>query len=80
MFLSEGDETSNISFGEIDKKNMLSNFTFVNVESKNYWEIDIEEIMINNEKTIFCDYLREKTGKCVIAIDSGTSLYAGPSK
>jgi len=80
MFLTDGDEPSNILFGEVEKKNMLTNFTFVNVDSKNYWQIDIEEFIINGEKTDFCDYLREKTGKCGVAIDSGTSLYAGPRK
>jgi len=77
MFLFDGDEPSSILFGEVEKK-MMKNFTFVNVESKNYWQIDIEEFIINEEKTDFCNYLREKTGKCGVAIDIGTSIYAGP--
>ena len=80
LFLSEGDLPSNILFGEIEKNNMLSNFTFVDVLSKNYWEIEIEDILIGNEKTDFCDNLRKETGKCGVAIDSGTSLYAGPTE
>ena len=80
MFLSEGDEPSNILFGEVEKRNMLTNFTFVDVISKNYWEIDVDDIFIDDKKTEFCDFLRRETGKCGIAIDSGTSLYAGPTE
>ena len=80
LFLSDGVDKSSILFGEVDKKNMLTNFTFVNVISKTYWEMDIEEIIINGVKTNFCEILRGKTGKCGVAIDSGTSLYAGPAE
>ena len=80
LFLSEGDLPSNILFGEIEKNNMLSNFTFVDVVSKVYWEIEIEDIFVGKEKTVICDDLRKETGKCGVAIDSGTSLYAGPTE
>lgn len=80
IFLAEKNESSNILFGEIDKKYMLSNFTYINVVSKNYWEIDIEDIYIGDTKTMFCDKIRDKTGKCGVALDSGTSLYAGPTE
>lgn len=59
---------------------MLSEFIFADVVSESYWEIDIEEIKINGVITEYCDILRRKTGRCGVAIDSGTSLYAGPSK
>ena len=80
IFLSENIDMSKILFGEIDKTKMLTNFTFVDVISDNYWEIDIQDIYIGEYKTDFCDKLRYETGKCGVAIDSGTSLYAGPSR
>jgi len=80
IFLSEHEDNSNISFGKINKNQMLSNFTFTDVVSKNYWEINIEDIKVGNYSTNICDLLREKTGRCGVVIDSGTSLYAGPSK
>lgn len=80
IFLSENEDNSNISFGQINKNHMLSNFTFTDVVSKNYWEIDIEDIKVGNYSTDICKMLRQKTGRCGVAIDSGTSLYAGPSK
>ena len=79
LFLSE-DGNSNIDFGSIEKSNMRTNFTFVEVNSKTYWEIGIKDILIGDESTGVCDELVEKTGKCGVAIDSGTSLYAGPIK
>ena len=59
---------------------MKEEFTFINVISETYWEIDIDDIYIGDNKTNYCDNLRMNTGKCGVAIDSGTSLYAGPTK
>lgn len=80
IFLSEKENESNISFGNVNKQNMLSNFTFVDVVSKTYWEIEIQNIKIGGKLTDYCDRLKLLSGKCGVAIDSGTSLYAGPTK
>ncbi len=90
IFLSEndnntGDDTndslgSNILFGKVDKSHMKGNFTFVPVVSQTYWEIEIEEIKVGSLNTNYCSMLRQETGRCGVAIDSGTSLYAGPTK
>lgn len=80
IYMSESENESSILFGDVDKTNMLSNFTFVNVVNDNYWEIDIMDIVVGNYSTNFCNALREKTGRCGVAIDSGTSLFAGPTK
>jgi len=82
IFLAEETSrtSSNIHFGQVDKLYMQSNFTFVNVVSETYWEIDIMDIMIGDHKTKICDELRDQTGRCGVAIDSGTSLYAGPTE
>jgi hypothetical protein len=79
IFLSESDK-SNIEFGSINKEHMLTNFTFTEVISKSYWEFEIMDIMIGDKSTGICDYLKTETGRCGVAIDSGTSLYAGPSE
>lgn len=77
LYLSE-DGQSNINFGSIEKPNMKENFKFVDVNSKTYWEIKIEDILINGESFGICDELIKITGKCGVAIDTGTALYAGP--
>jgi len=78
IFLSSFD--SSILFGKVDKLHMNSNFTFIPVVSQTYWEIEIDEIKIGDHITNFCTLLRKESGRCGVAIDSGTSLYAGPSK
>ena len=80
VFLSEENERSSILFGNVEKQNMLTNFTFIDVYSKVYWEIDIDEILINNQKVDICQNLRKETGRCGVAIDSGTSLFAAPTE
>jgi hypothetical protein len=77
LFLSES-SNSNIDFGSVEKRNMKTNFTYVEINSKTYWEIGIKDILINDVSTGVCEDMVEKTGKCGVAIDSGTSLYAGP--
>lgn len=77
---SKAETGSSIQFGEVDKQKMLGNFTFVDVVSENYWELDINEIKIGNQTTSFCSTLRKETGRCGVAIDSGTSLYACPTE
>jgi hypothetical protein len=79
LFLSEREDDSNILFGSVEKDYMSSNFTFIDVVSETYWEIDIEDILINGKQTNICDDLRQSTDRCGVAIDSGTSLYAAPS-
>lgn len=79
IFLSEK-EYSSIDFGSVEKNNMKSNFTFINVISNTYWEINIKDIKIGGVSTGVCGNLLEETGKCGVAIDTGTSLYAGPSR
>jgi hypothetical protein len=80
LFLSDDESRSNIEFGSVERNHMLTNFTFVDVVSTTYWEIDILDIVVGNYSTNFCNLLREKTGRCGVAIDSGTSLFGGPSK
>lgn len=80
IFFTEEAQGSNILFGKVEKNKMLSNFTYVDVVSKTYWEIEIQDIKIGNITTNYCDILRSESGRCGVAIDSGTSLYAGPTK
>ena len=79
LFLSEKDYSS-IDFGSIEPRNMKTNFTFIDVVSDTYWEINISDVKINGVSTNVCKDLIKQTGRCGVAIDSGTSLYAGPSR
>jgi hypothetical protein len=73
---TEGD----VIFGDVEKKYMASNFSFFNVTSDAYWEITLDGINIGDNKNLnICADVIEKTGTCGIAIDTGTSLFAGPT-
>lgn len=72
-------EFSSIIFGRVERKRMKSKFLYANVSSESYWEIEIDDIFIGGVRTNYCDQLKTETGKCGVAIDSGTSLYAAPN-
>jgi len=78
LFFSDVEDKSSIIFGNINKALISSNFTFVDVISETYWEIDLEHIKIGDSDTNICDILRTKTNKCGAVIDSGTSQFAFP--
>ena len=80
IFLSEHLDMSKIMFGAVDKSKMNSNFVFVDVVSEHYWEINVNAVYVGNKRLNVCDVLRYETGRCGVAIDSGTSLYAGPTR
>jgi hypothetical protein len=80
IFLSDIEDRSNILFGKVDKRHMLTDFTFIDIVSEMYWEVEIDDIIIGNKRTPYCDQMRLANGRCGVAIDSGTSLYAGPTE
>jgi len=75
VFFSNSDkETSEITFGAINDKHMAADELFwVPVTGKSgYWEVRIEDIAIAGEAQSLCE-------DCKVAVDTGTSLLAGPS-
>lgn len=73
FFGAEDDEPSEISFGEYRKERMASEIFWVPVTNPGYWQVSMEDITIKNERMKLCE------GNCQVAVDSGTSLMAGPS-
>lgn len=73
-FLSDSaDEDSEITFGEINRKRMASDLFWVPcVNSSGYWEVQIDDITLNNKRSEICP-------QCRVAVDTGTSMLAGPS-
>lgn len=74
VFLSDSDhEPSEITFGQVKHEHMASELFWVPVtRSSGYWEVQIEDITINNKKQQICE-------DCHVAVDTGTSQLAGPS-
>merc|ERR1719421_317970 len=74
VFLSDSSsERSEITFGSVQHEHMASDLFWVDVaRDSGYWEVQIEDITINNQPQDLCP-------NCYVAVDTGTSELAGPS-
>merc|ERR1719362_2443694 len=74
VFLSEQeDESSEVTFGDAVKEHMASELFWVPLTGvSGYWEVRIEDITLNDRKQNVCQ-------DCRVAVDTGTSMLAGPS-
>merc|ERR1719387_2876870 len=74
FFGAEDAESSEISFGEYKQDRMASELFWVPVTNPGYWQVEMEDITIRNQRQKLCH------GNCQVAVDTGTSLMAGPSE
>lgn len=65
--------TSQISFGGYHREHAASEPFWVPVSRESYWQIGIDDVTFNNAMTGLCS-------GCQVAVDTGTSLLAGPSE
>jgi hypothetical protein len=74
VFLSDSDaEVSEVTFGAVKPEHMASEVFWADVTgTTGYWEVTIEDIALDDEKKKLCE-------GCRVAVDTGTSLLAGPS-
>merc|ERR1719440_1156225 len=63
---------SEINFGGFKKSQAASDVFWVPVNKQSYWQIAIDDVTFDNSKTGLCS-------GCQVAVDTGTSLLAGPS-
>ena len=75
FYLSDENENakSQIIFGEANKKFYKGEINWHNVTEASYWQLDMEDIYLNNESMNFCN------GPCKLVIDTGTSIITGPT-
>jgi hypothetical protein len=71
LYLDDNDG-SEISFGGFKKAYAASNVVWAPVSHQAYWQVSIDDVTLNNEKKGICQ-------GCQVAVDSGTSMLAGPS-
>jgi len=69
---NEDDEGGSITFGGIDKSHIDGEIIYSPVIRKGYWEVELEDVTMNGEK------IGITTKRA--AIDTGTSLFAIPTK
>jgi len=75
VFLGASDgEDSEISFGEYRSDRMASDLFWVPVTNPGYWQVEMSDITIANKHQNLCH------GDCQVAVDTGTSLMAGPTE
>lgn len=73
FFGATDSEESEVTFGEYKKSRMASEMFWIPVSTPGYWQVDMEDIIIQGERQRLCH------GNCQVAVDTGTSLMAGPT-
>jgi len=72
-FYLTDDSSSEITFGGYKPESLASDIVWAPVTIQSYWQVKVEDITFNNKPTGLCD------GSCQVAVDTGTSMLAGPS-
>jgi hypothetical protein len=67
------DYNSEITFGGYKPEQVASDIVWSNVERESYWQVGVDDITFDNTVTGLCE------GGCQVAVDTGTSMLAGPS-
>ena len=75
FYLADENENSKsqIIFGQPNKKYYKDKINWHNVTEASYWQLDMEDIYLNNESLNLCN------GPCKLVIDTGTSIITGPT-
>jgi len=66
-------EESEITFGEYRKERFKGDLFWVPVSNPGYWQVAMDDITIGGQAQNYCH------GNCQVAVDTGTSLMAGPT-
>merc|ERR1719389_1270002 len=72
VFLTE-DSSSELTFGGYKPEQVASDIVWAKVVRESYWQVGVDDIAFNNNPTGLCE------GGCQVAVDTGTSMLAGPS-
>lgn len=80
MYLSPSPQKAGeIRFGEVNPAYVRSKWVYASVVSRQFWDVEVEEVVVNGVVTAVCQELREVRQHCVVAIDTGTAILAGPT-
>lgn len=75
FYLTDGGD-SEVTFGGYRPEQMASDILWANVKIQSYWQVAIDDITFNNQPKHLCN----GGGGCQVAVDTGTSMLAGPSE
>lgn len=75
FFAREGnDEESEVLFGAVREERMAGPLSWVPVTNPGFWQVAMKDVAFNNQSLNMCG------AGCQVAIDTGTSLLAGPTR
>jgi len=74
FFGNEGEE-SEITFGEVKQSFVAGELFWAPVTTPGYWQVQMNEVLLAKAPLGLCS----GATKCQVAVDTGTSLLAGPS-
>jgi len=75
VFLASDDnDESEITFGGYRTDRMKGDLFWVPVTNPGYWQVELDDVVVGSEQQNLCQ------GKCQAAVDTGTSLLAGPTE
>lgn len=69
-----GADEAEITFGNYNEERMASELYWVPLSRPGYWQVAMNDIYIAGQPTELCH------GECQVAVDTGTSLMAGPTR
>jgi len=73
VFLTD-DGNSEITFGGYRPETLASDIVWAPVTRESYWQVGVEDITFDGSKTGLCG-----ANGCQVAVDTGTSMLAGPT-
>jgi saccharopepsin len=72
FYLTDGGD-SEVTFGGYKSEYLASDIVWAPVKLESYWQVAIDDITFDNQPKNLCG------GGCQVAVDTGTSMLAGPS-
>jgi len=72
-FFVSDDDDSEVTFGGYRPERLASEIVWAPVKVESWWQVAIDDITFNNAPKGLCN------GACQVAVDTGTSMLAGPS-
>jgi len=75
FFFGHDGEQSEVTFGAYKHEHMADALFWTSVTEPGYWQVKVDDILIGGKKQSICPSPRG----CQVAVDTGTSLMAGPS-
>mmetsp|Transcript_104274 Transcript_104274/g.264805 ORF Transcript_104274/g.264805 Transcript_104274/m.264805 type:complete len:418 (-) Transcript_104274:178-1431(-) len=75
FFGNEGEE-SEVLFGEYRQERLGSELHWAPITTPGYWQVEMQDVLLGKDRLGLCS----GESKCQVAVDTGTSLLAGPSE